>query len=100
MRPEVKINGQTSQNKKQRLVRITLRLLDTLGIRIGAFGGKLDQLIDRPGSAAMDEPVPLFSGDSERAVSGGFDRRGQAVFVSDVPLPATILAGMPELDIG
>ncbi|MEV4934420.1 hypothetical protein [Sphingobium sp. LSP13-1-1.1] len=99
LRPEVKVNGQTMQNKRQRLVRIALRLLDTVGIRVGSFGGKLDNLIDRPADAAMDAPVPLFNGDSEKAVSGGWDRAGRATFVSDLPLPATIVAAMPQLDI-
>lgn len=97
LRPELGGPGNTSQGKRQRLVRIVLRLLGTVGIRIGVAGGKLDELIDRPASAAMDAPVPLFSGDSERAVSGGYDRNGQATFVSDVPLPAVIVAALPKI---
>lgn len=99
LRPEIKINGQTSQNRKQRLVKIALRVLDTVGIRVGAFGGILDNLIDRPADAPMDAPVPLFSGDSDKPVSGGWDRTGRATFVSSLPLPATIVAAMPKVDL-
>lgn len=99
LRQEIKINGNTSQGKRQRLVKIVLRLLDTVGIRVGALNGKLDDLIDRPADAPMDAAVPLFTGDSGKAVSGSWDRNGQCVFTSSLPLPATIVAAMPKLDI-
>lgn len=99
MRPELKINGQTSQGKRQRLIKVALRLLETIGIRIGAVNGILDELIDRSTDDYMDAPVPLFTGDSNRAVSGNWDRNGQAEFVSDLPLPATIIAAMPKVEV-
>ena len=99
LRPELRQNGQTMQGMRQRLVKIVVRLLDTAGIRIGALNGTLDNLIDRPGSAPMDAPVPLFTGDTGKAVSGNWDRNGQATFVSDTPLPATILCAMPRVDV-
>jgi hypothetical protein len=88
-----------SQGVRQRIVRLVLRLLGTAGMRIGGLGGKLDELIDKQGSGFMDAPVPLFSGDSERAVSGGWDKNGQATFVSDVPLPAVVVAALPKLEV-
>lgn len=98
LRPEMGGDG-TSQGKRQRLVRMVLRLIATAGIRIGARGGILDNLIDRASNEFMDAPVPLFTGDTERAVSGGWDRNGQAVFESNAPLPATIVAAMPTLAV-
>ncbi|MGN6124815.1 MAG: hypothetical protein ACTHOJ_17865, partial [Sphingomonas oligoaromativorans] len=86
------------QGKRQRMVRIALRLLGTLGIRVGAKGGKLDNLIDRPASADMDAPIPLFSGDSGKSVGGNFDTAGQGMIVSSDPLPATIVAAMPTIE--
>ena len=99
LRQEIKLNGVTSQGKRQRLVKIVLRLLDTVGIRVGSRSGVLDELIDRPADAPMDAPVPLFTGDSSKAVSGSWDRNGQCVFSSSLPLPATIIAAMPKIDI-
>lgn len=98
LRPELRTQEGTSQGVRQRLVRLTLRLLGSAGLRIGALGGKLDQLVDRSGSDHMDAGVPLFFGDSERAVSGGWDRDGRATFISDVPLPAVVVAALPKLD--
>ncbi len=100
LRPEIAVGGQTSQGRRQRLVRITLRLLETVGIRVGPKGGKLDQLVDRAAGDAMDRAVPLFTADSDRAVSGGWTKLGQQEFVSEVPLPATIIAAMPEVELG
>lgn len=100
LRPELRGDGSSSQGKRQRVVSLVLRLLETAGIRIGAAGGKLDDLLDRMGHDAMDAGVPLFSGDSVRAVSGGWDRSGQSMFVSDAPLPAVIVAAMPKIEVG
>ena len=99
LRPELGSRGDTSQGKRQRLVRMVLRLIATAGIRVGAFGGKLDNLIDRASDEHMDAPVPLWSGDTDKGVSGGWDRHGQAVFESNVPLPATVVAAMPVLNV-
>lgn len=99
LRPENRANGQTSQGARQKIIRLVLRLIETAGIKVGALNGHLDQLIDRPGSSFMDEPVPLFTGDSTRAVSGSFDRNGQATFVSDVPLPAIVVGMIPKIEV-
>jgi hypothetical protein len=98
LRPELRTELGTSQGVRQRLVRLALRLLGSAGLRIGALGGKLDQLVDRQGNDHMDAGVPLFFGDSERAVSGGWGIDGRATFISDVPLPAVVVAALPKVD--
>ena len=100
LRPELKLNGQTSMGLKQRLVRIGMRVLETVGIKVGGADAKLYNLIDRPADAAMDAPIAPYTGDSSRTVSANWTREGQAEFVSDVPLPATIIAAMPRFDVG
>jgi hypothetical protein len=100
LRPPLSMNGQPTQGLRHRLVRLAVRLLETAGVRIGAAGGTLDNLIDRRASDAMDAPVPLFTGDTGKAVGGGWDREGRAEFISDTPLPATIIALMPKVEIG
>jgi len=100
LRPELRPSGQSMQGVRQRVVKIALRLLETLGIRIGvASTGKLDNLLDRPLATPMGEPPELFTGDTPRAVSGGWDRDGRSIIVSDVPLPATIIAAMPRIEV-
>jgi hypothetical protein len=99
LRPELGGQGNTTQGVIKRLVRLALRLIETSGLKLGAAGGKLDQLVDRKPGDPMDRAVPLFSGDTSRAVSGGYDRDGRATFVSDVPLPAIVVAAMPKIDV-
>lgn len=99
LRPELGGQGNTSQGRIKRVVRLALRVLQTAGVRIGVPGGKLDQLINRSSSDFMDAPVPTYSGDTSGAVSGGYERDGRATFVSDVPLPAVIVAAMPKVDL-
>lgn len=99
LRPELKINGETSQGKRQRMVKLALRVLATFGIHVGPKGGKQDELFDRPVAALMDNPVPLVSADSEKLVGGDWGRLGQAAIVSRLPLPATIVCAMPIIDL-
>lgn len=99
LRPEIKPQGQSMQGVRQRVVKIALRLLESVGLHVGPKGGKLDNLLDRPLSTPMGEPQPLFTGDTPKVVSGNWGRDGQVTFVSDVPLPATIIAAMPRIDV-
>jgi hypothetical protein len=99
VRPEARTQRGTMQAKKQRVVRAVVRLLSTLGLRAGAKGGKLDQLLDRPQNANMNAPMPLFTADTDRPISGNWNTSGQSEFVSDDPLPCIILAHMPDLDV-
>jgi hypothetical protein len=41
----------------------------------------------------------LYDGDSQRAVSGGYDGAGKAELVSTQPVPATIVCAMPTVDV-
>lgn len=100
LRPELRQRGETVQGLRQRLMRATLRLLDTLGIRVGDYDGPDEEVIDRPGNAPMDAAIPLFNGDSQSgALDGQFDRKGQARFVSSEPLPCIISAAMLSLEV-
>lgn len=97
--PEVSVNGQSAQGRKQTIKRMVLRLLETVGIRIGTSGGDLAELIDRPGNAPMDAPIPLFTGDVGTEVEAEFDRLGTPRWVSDAPLPAIVSAAMLNMEV-
>lgn len=102
LRPEVKLpGGGTIQGKRKRLVSIALRLLETVGIKFDPGTGSPYNLIDRPGSADMDAPVPPFSGDTpSKSAGGNWNRDGQGTIISDDPLPCMVIAAMPELELG
>lgn len=101
LRPELRdSNGGTMQGKRKRLVSIVLRLLETVGIQVDPGTGKADQLIDRPGSATMDTPVPPFTGDTTaHSLSGDWGRDATGTIISDDPLPCMILAAMPRIEV-
>lgn len=102
LRPEVKLpGGGTIQGKRKRIVSIALRLLETVGIKFDPGTGSPFNLIDRPGSAEMDAPVPPFTGDTTpKAAGGNWGLDGQGTIVSDDPLPCMVVAAMPSLEVG
>lgn len=97
--PNVQVNGKSSHGLRQRLVKAAARLLETLGLKAGSgtADDPLEPMIDRPFSAAMDGPVPLFTGDTQGDIDASFGRNGQATFVSDTPLPAVVTMAMLTL---
>ena len=96
--------GGTTQGLLKRVRKVVLRLIETLGIKVGSVEsdgsyGPLEELIDRPGNAAMDAPIPLFTGDAPGPVEMEIDRDGRVRFVSDLPLAAIIPAAILSLEV-
>lgn len=102
LRPEMRgPTGGTSQGQRKRLTGIVARLIETLGLQIDPGTGKADNIIDRHGSSTMDEPNPLFSGDTaNKPVAGNWERDGQGTFLHSDPLPCMIVAHMPRMEVG
>lgn len=99
LRPERQLRSGTIQGLLKRVRKAALRLLESAGISVGAPAGALEELDLRPGSAAMDAPIPLFSGDSAGSIEMDFDRDGKVRFVSDKPLAATIAAAVLSMEV-
>ena len=87
----------TAQGKIKRIHDITLRLFRTVGIQVGSSETDLDRIPFRSSANAMDQALPLFTGDKEVEFRGGFDNDGFIVVKQNQPLPATILAIFPRL---
>lgn len=83
-----------SQGKIKRIHGVTARFLNTVGAEIGPDTSNLDRLPFRDSSMAMDEAVPLFTGDKEVSFPSGYDNDAQIVIQQSQPLPMTILAIM------
>jgi hypothetical protein len=99
MRPELR-GAPTVQGLRKKISRLIARLIDTSGIIVVDHRGDRERLIDRPGSAKMDAAVPLFNGDtSNKAVGGGYDREGQPLIISDVPLPCIVAAVLVGIEV-
>lgn len=92
LRPDMRTDAGTSQGRKQKIGKLTLRVLETFGLTGGAFGRSLEAFITRPYTTAMTDPTPLQSGDFGQAIDATFEEGGRVTFVSADPLPAIITA--------
>jgi hypothetical protein len=80
---------------RQSISKVKVRFVDTLFGKAGRAPDALEELQFRMMSDAMDDTPPLFSGDMELIVGGGFDDHGTYIIVQDTPAPQTILAVFP-----
>jgi hypothetical protein len=88
----------TSQGKPKRIHGITMRLFETVGVEVGNDAGEIDRVFFRDSSMAMDEAVPLFTGDKDIEFQGGFDDDDRIYLQQTQPLPLTILALYPRMN--
>lgn len=90
LRPAPQNASGALQGLVQRVVSAVIRVLETVGLKVGGNVGEAFDLIDRPSNAAMDAPIPLFTGDRIAEVECDFDDKGQLRFVSADPVPAIV----------
>ena len=94
LRIEAGADDGISQGKIKRIHGVTVRFLDTVGADVGPDTNNLDTIQFRDSSMAMDEAVPLFTGDKEIAFPSGYDSDSRVVVQQTQPLPMTVLAVM------
>lgn len=87
----------TAQGKTKRIHHIIVRLMDTLGGKIGPTETDVDEINFRSTGDDMDSPPPIFNGDKEMPWRGGYEKEGYIWYVNAQPFPATIVALMPQL---
>jgi hypothetical protein len=87
----------TAQAKNKRISDIDIRVLNSVGAKIGPSEDNLDLIPFRDASMAMDKPVPLYTGDKFIEFPGGYNDDGFVVVKQDQPLPLTILSIYPRL---
>jgi hypothetical protein len=94
MRPEKGNVAGGSIGKLSKLTRATIRLLNSLGLKLGTSIGDLEEIAPRPVSTPDDNPPPIYTGDTERQTfRGDWDRSGRFTVRQEQPLPLTIVAG-------
>ncbi|WP_374374828.1 hypothetical protein [Dongia sp.] len=86
-----------AQGKKRRLHRVIVRLVDSLGMRVGAESDATEDIVFRGSQTAMDQSPPLFSGDKIVAFPKGWDSHAFVTLVQEQPLPCTVVALIPQL---
>lgn len=94
LRMEAGADDGVSQGKIKRIHGVTVRFLETVGADVGPDTSNLDTIQFRDSSMAMDEAVPLFTGDKEITFPSGYDSDSRVVVRQTQPLPMTVLAVM------
>lgn len=90
----------TAQGKVKRIARITVRVLNGMGGKVGTTEAVMEDLIRRDQSDPMDASPPLRSGDFDVFPASDYESDGQIIIVQDEPLPLDILAVMPRVAVG
>jgi hypothetical protein len=100
MRPDMGAQNGTGQSRRRSVAQCVFRLLNTVG---GKFGPALNILNPIPTlrpAAAIGTPMPLFTGDTDQLVfPANMNTDGYIFFVQDQPLPATVVAIMPRMQV-
>jgi len=79
--------------KLQKMIRATIRLFNTLGLKLGGDINNLQEIEMRSPTVPDDSPPPIFTGDTDRQTFlGDWDRLGRYTIRQDQPLPLTIVA--------
>lgn len=87
----------TAQGKPRRIHRVVVRLINSLGCKIGGDEGPLEALILRDGSMPMDQAPRLFTGDKMVMFPKGWSRAARIAVLQDSPLPCTVVALVAQL---
>jgi hypothetical protein len=97
LRPEVGAADGTAQGKTQRTHRLTFRVQDALGLKIGASFTDMTPITFRTSADLTATAVPLFSGDVEAPCEFDYTTENTPCWRFYQPLPGIILAAMPQL---
>ena len=90
-----------SQGKLMKLTNLVVKLYNTgPGLKYGTELTDLDEFQMRDEGDLMDNPVPLYTGDTEKlSVPGKHDQSPALILTHDTPLPCTVVATMPQVTV-
>lgn len=92
MRLDVDEAAGNTQGAVKNIRGVTLRLMDTLGLKITDLNGETFREVEfRTTEDNMDAASPLFTGDKFHEVDGDYDEDATIVLKQDQPLPWTLL---------
>jgi hypothetical protein len=99
VRQEVQAMG-TAQGKTKRIPRVTVRVHNSIGGRVGPGDESLmEELIKRDQSDPSDASPPMRSGDIDAYLAGDFDMDGRIAIVQSEAMPLDIVAVMPQMSV-
>ena len=97
MKLDIPTESGTAQGKPMSTFRVLIRLQDTVGLKVSDGAGTKDIIPFRSSAMAMNQKIPLFSGDKEIFLDTGFKNEQSIVITSDQPLPMTVLAIIADI---
>ena len=89
----------TIQSFKKKVTHVTLRMQESRGLLVGPGSDKLREMKFRE-FEKMSDPTDLFTGDKTITIEPDWASNGRLFIRQIFPLPMTILAVIPKLDIG
>lgn len=99
MRVEGGSQGGTNQTKMKAIAECFFRLNYTLGGRAGPDFDRLDAFTFTNPNDPVGTPLPLFSGDKVVDWPATYDTDGYVCIVQDQPLPMTLVAIVPRMEV-
>ncbi len=81
----------TAQDRRRRLVSVTVKMLDSRGGKVGTDPQQMDEIIQR-GTENFNTPIALKTEDYVLALSGTHSLVPSVIFQQTEPLPVTLLA--------
>ena len=87
----------TAVGQTKRVHELTLVLLDTLGSAVGPSRDRLQPLVYRKVSDAMDTAVPLFTGEKATETDHDWGTDPRILIEGAEPVPFTCLGMVPEI---
>lgn len=88
-----------AQGYMQNIPKAYIRFYNTMGGRIGPTFDKMEEIQYRTSQDAMDEAIPLFTGEKQLNFPANWNHFAQVCVEQDEPLPMTILAIIPEVRV-
>lgn len=96
--PEAGGERGTAQGRIKRVTRVTLRLRETLGVRVSVQGLPAQFVETRTPADKLDQATPLYSGDFRIDTGGDFEPGGRVTIERFQPVPATVLAVFSDVE--
>lgn len=89
----------TIQSKRKKINAVTVRMQDSRGLKIGTAFNAMTEFKDRT-TEPMGQAIKLYTGDHRQTTHPAWTEQGQVYVQQDYPLPATVLALIPEMSVG
>ena len=96
---DLEIAAPTVQGKRKKISAVTLRLENTRGLKVGYSQDNVTEIKERH-LENYGQPTALTTGDERVVIPQDWNSQGDLWIRQDNPLPASVLAIIPEVNLG